>query len=253
MTIQYSPNGVSFAQLKKDAKKIKKEQSITHLEALDIATKNKTKFSSWEKLEEYVKKQNGTLIKMNIFDSQQVLYKKNNLISIVLRPGGGKTLGMLKILQDNANKFKKVGFLNHELSLTYIHDYFKPIIEQNEDLEINIYDSFNNIEDDIDLLIIDSYEFADRELDFDLYTKLQEFDIPVLIAAQAMRMGYANSIENIREELSMNRKSSPLKKESGVIIYDKPLTNDILVNRLLNPLFDVEFKNRVIIENKHNK
>lgn len=52
---QYTPNGISLDQLKKDAKKIKKDDNISYLEALDKVTSIKTNFKNWNDLQKFIK------------------------------------------------------------------------------------------------------------------------------------------------------------------------------------------------------
>ncbi len=187
MSNQFAPNGVSFNQIKKDAKKIKKEGSLTYLESLNIATQNKTNFPTWKALDEFVKKQGSTIAKLNVLNTHQVLYKKDSILSVCLPPGAGKTFILLQMLSANHKKYSKIAILNSEMAISALFSRIKSFKNKELEEKITIYEDLKDIPLDVDLLIVDSFEMSIVTAESIDYKYIKKLGIPVLMGVQASR------------------------------------------------------------------
>lgn len=71
---EFAPNGISLNQLKKYAKKLKKESKLTSQQALNQVTNEKTIFSKWEDLISFNKEKGGCLGKIEQNGETTVIY-----------------------------------------------------------------------------------------------------------------------------------------------------------------------------------
>ena len=99
---EYAPNGVSFDQIKKYAKRLKKESHLTNQQALNQKTKELTDFNCWEDLVEYNKKRGGCLSKFKKDDSTRVIYADKPVYLLDFLVGSGSKTLVLK--KTNTNK-----------------------------------------------------------------------------------------------------------------------------------------------------
>lgn len=187
MSNQFAPNGVSFNQIKKDAKKIKKEGFLTHMEALNLATKNKTDFSTWSALDKFVENQGSTIAKLNVLNTHQVLYKEKNFLSVCLPPGAGKTFILLQILANSHKNYKKIAILNNEMAISALFMRIKSFKDKELEEKVTIYEDLKDIPSDVDFLIVDSFERSIVSVDTISYKYLKKLGIPVLTGIQASR------------------------------------------------------------------
>tara|TARA_Y100001960_G_scaffold33452_1_gene29852 strand:+ start:6739 stop:7374 length:636 start_codon:yes stop_codon:yes gene_type:complete len=79
---QYTPNGISFEQIKKSAQKLKKQSDLTRQQALNQVVRDKTTFPSWEKLLEIDKKRLGSFAKIKTDKRDIVLFNEKPIIQI---------------------------------------------------------------------------------------------------------------------------------------------------------------------------
>lgn len=105
MSNKYTPNGISFLQIKKYAKRLKKESSFSNQQALDQETKENTSFESWNELIEYDKNRGNSFNKIKIKDLSFVVYNDKPLIPFYFEIGlNQKTILPIKMF----HIFKKV-------------------------------------------------------------------------------------------------------------------------------------------------
>lgn len=107
---KYTPNGLSILQIKKDAKKLKKESNISLSEARNQIIQNYTDFNSWNDMMKYfskfgsinnvfkLKNPNGTNHKIKT-------YQEKPINIIIARPGSGKSSIVNQIVNNNKNKY----------------------------------------------------------------------------------------------------------------------------------------------------
>jgi len=241
MSTEFSPNGVSFTQIKKDAKKLKKEKEITYLEALDLATKNKTNFPRWNDLERFVKSLGGTAAKINFYNNNLVMYKNNNLMGIFTSAGGGKSLMLLETLNKNYQNYKKVGFINTEFEPKRLRSWIPD--------NTHIIDKIDQITDDMDLIIIDSLSLTVESTKSEEYRKLLSLKVPVLFGMSLNRDYRETGI------VRLNRNFSNLLCDTAVIITEnKPSDKKTLIkNDLINILIEDEKSKNIEIKHPNSK
>lgn len=242
MSNQFAPNGVSFNQIKKDAKKIKKTSGKTYLESLDIATQEKTKFTSWKNLDDFVKNQGGTLARLTILNTHQVLYKHHNIVSIDLSSGRGKTLNLIKLMHDNHDKYNKIAFLNNEMSISALFKHLKSFKNESFEGKVTIYDSLELIPSDIDLLVVDDFNILMNGGDLLALTHIKSLEVPVFLGVRMMRSRIKpvdnQNFDSLRD---LGVKYPDVLLESGVVISETDLRPK------------KEFTDNLVISNKFNK
>lgn len=245
MSNEYAPNGVSFIQIKKDAKKLKKEKEITYLEALDIATRNKTNFPNWKSLEKTIKDFGGTAAKINFYNNNIVLYKKANLMGVYTAAGRGKSLMLIDTINRNKDKFKKIGFVNLEHNI----ETLKKRLPNN----VVIINSLDYIENDMDLIVVDLLSITMNRETSQSYKKLLELDVPVLYGMPLSRNNSTSKKDffNIQFVSSIY---SDLLLDTPVIIHEDE-EGDTSIDLIYNTGKEENFirKQNITILNKLNK
>lgn len=99
--LKYTSNKLSIEQLKKDAKKLKKEKNIPLYEAQNLIAIEKTNYSSWKKMIEEVNQVTHRLWANDVVIN---FYKNKPLFVIDADPGCGKTFFLNSLIVDNYKK-----------------------------------------------------------------------------------------------------------------------------------------------------
>ncbi|CAH7370847.1 hypothetical protein VCHA53O466_40315 [Vibrio chagasii] len=104
---KYTPNGLSIAQLKKDAKKLSKKSSVPLSKSLDLIATSKTNSSSWSKLIQTCNSLDGSIhcfrVKSlaNKSNLRFSVFKSKPLLLVTGEIGTGKTLLAHRLLSSD--------------------------------------------------------------------------------------------------------------------------------------------------------
>lgn len=151
---EYAPNGVSFAQIKKYAKRLKKESDLTSQQALNQKTKELTDFNCWEELVEYNKKRGGSLSKIKQGEKTCVIYadKPVYLLDFVLGSGAKSLIltthkKMLyitteRIVPSVKKNIENFGLDHDKVKIQTINDIHKNGINK-DDFDMIVLDEFH--------------------------------------------------------------------------------------------------------------
>ena len=153
---KYTPNGISLDQIKKYAKKMKKEKSISLNEAMDLVTEDKTNIPTWKAMIKELNKKGGSIAKIKIEECDHVIYGNKNILGVPSEPGHSMVLHLSEFLNDN-KLYKIAKIEGGRRVFPDFEDYFSNVYALIEN--IHIYDavilkSINNFKkDDIERLI----------------------------------------------------------------------------------------------------
>ena len=113
----YTPNGLCIDQLKKDAKKIKKENNLKMVEALDHIAKTRTNFYNWKSLIKHSLYSDTTSVfslkDVDGFYNKFSVYKNRPMITIYTNPGYAANHILKKITSN----------LKHKGTILYVTPY----------------------------------------------------------------------------------------------------------------------------------
>lgn len=169
--LELAPNGVSFTQIKKYAKRLKKESNLSSQEALNQVTKELTQFDCWEALIEYNKKRGGSLGKIKTIDRDVVIYADKPIY--IMKSMLHKKVGFSLI-----SKNKKLLYITNP---RMIEQTKKTMSDLSIDPEMIIIKTFHDIfknginENDIDVIYIDEAFITD--MSFNAIKTCYEFGI----------------------------------------------------------------------------
>lgn len=146
----YTPNGLSVSQLKKDAKKLKKALNIKLSEAQKIIVKEKTNFNTWESMINAIDNVNGSIGKLSYLDINKqkkniVIYKEKPLLLINMPPSYGKSLLCCNFIINSS--YNNILYCN----LLDLRTYFK------DDNNFNGFDGVKNVDEYI-------FKFKDEKI-----------------------------------------------------------------------------------------
>lgn len=206
---QHTPNSISIEQLKKDAKKLKKEKNIKLSKAQDITSETKTNFNNWKQLHKASYKYEDTI---NLFSLKEIngsynkfsIYKKRPLLSIVTQPGYASAHIIEKLIGSSNNKnifyidceenkgIKDFFIKNNNIvKYAYYSDFGIKYEKINKKNEENFELFFNHIVGEIkknDILIINEIQRISYLNNFDYFFKLllkkcEQLNITVLLVS----------------------------------------------------------------------
>lgn len=152
---EFAPNGLSFDQIKKYAKRLKKESNLTSQQALNQITQEKTNFSKWEDLVNFNKDKGGSIDKIKQNDKTIIIYGNQPIFLMNYIVGSGAKTFILskskkKILYVVASKHIKshllkdvqmFGVEDKVVCKTYCEIYKEDI--KNEDYDSIVLDEFH--------------------------------------------------------------------------------------------------------------
>lgn len=81
-TIKFTPEGVSFKQIKQDAKRLSKKTDLTYQQALNQIVSEKTQFASWEKLNKHCDELGGSIIKYSYQSLTEAVFANRPLVIV---------------------------------------------------------------------------------------------------------------------------------------------------------------------------
>ena len=170
MVQQYTQNGISFSQLKKYAKKLKKETELTNQQALNSVVSQYTSFSSWEKLNEYDKSREHSFCKLKFNDKNYTIYNDKPFLFL-----------------ENINYYrnKNTPFFFNKKNIAIITE--KSIIPQWEKIidpkTSNVYSRYNflNNNTQFDLIYIDELHIGKNVFEFLIKLKAKHKNTIILI------------------------------------------------------------------------
>ncbi len=93
--IQFSPNGVSFKQIKQDAKRLSKSTDLTYQQALNKVVSEYTEFQTWELLNKHCTEFGGSILKYSYNGNQDVVFANKPIVFI-----SNETLNINKIIKN---------------------------------------------------------------------------------------------------------------------------------------------------------
>lgn len=177
--INILPNGISLAQIKKDAKKLKNIKNITHNEALSIVIKEKTSFSNINKINSFFREKGQSTLKLKIKDNYIVFYEKYNVFHITTGAGQGKTAFALNILKENPDK--KAFFYSSE----HLYKQFDSNKNVNFYYELDYnYEELNVLLKDYDYIVLD---LINIDINSDLFKYINKTKKPIIYISQLSR------------------------------------------------------------------
>lgn len=194
MTIKnkFAPNGISFLQLKKYAKKLQKLNSLTHQEALDQITKEKTSFQNWDQLNNYCNSKGKSIGKFQTKEESIVIYGKKNCIwynNTHLIGAGNRNTFSFVFLNKNKNigicDVKRILTEQNEITFSSLKEHEKSIISPtfytlNSDHK-NIINNLKHLE----VIYIMNVEFANVKLIESIIVAAQKLGVIVVLIAES--------------------------------------------------------------------
>ena len=272
---KYTPSGLSISQIKKDAKKLKKESNISLSQALNEITDKYTEFESWNEMQKYFQKtaKIKNLITFKDLDNKKVkinIYENKNVNVIYSPPGTGKSSFVRQIsLESN----KKILICDIKYNKNSPYKNFKNIsIHEYSDLAYNSDEitnkgitELNNISElldlnDFEILIIDESDRILTKDNIDLIEKIIQKcinnNITLLISTQLLNEKPFSKIEKyISNKINLeNVKFGSLNSPylSNIKIKDKFKKESITSIKINKKIIDMELRD-VNIEYKSNK
>lgn len=148
-----TPNGLSITQLKKDAKRLKKETGISLSEAQKHIAKERTGFSSWSSLIEVCHRLEGSIQRFNLTHigsktpSSFATFKRKPVVLAVGEIGTGKTILTHRLLATSNLSGKKIlicDFRSCQKRYWEPHHYDNLNDKPNDDVHVHAYEDFEN-------------------------------------------------------------------------------------------------------------
>lgn len=198
------PNGLSIDQLKKYAKRLKKEQNISLIDAQNKIAQEHSDQPTWKEMIKHIKKEN--ILSFQTLDNSHQLFhlKENPILLLTGFSGTGKTT-ILKTLVNNylTNHNSNVLFVNffdsaHELEifegkgLNHYPCNLKDLtIKKPNDIKYIFNSIQESINDNIGLVVIDELskvQFNNDSINYflKLLIKCKKNKIPVVLSLQAL-------------------------------------------------------------------
>lgn len=170
-TNQYAPNGVSFYQIKKDAKKLKKKTEITQQQALNKVTLELTGFDSWEDLLDYDKDQGTSIAKITLFkeddkeegkivkERHKIIYADQPVFLADFVTGSGAKTFILN------NKTKKILYVTSKNTVSSVKKTIVDLGLENEDITVVDFSKLHRrkekyFNESYDKIIIDEFHMS---------------------------------------------------------------------------------------------
>jgi hypothetical protein len=266
---QYTPNGLSIDQLKKDAKKNKKYNKTTLSIELDKIATSKTNFSSWKSLYNQSHRYSNTIFLPSIEDVNNKynnfsIYKNRPLLSVISQPSYCSTHIIKKIVKNINNKNNifyadiipnlemKKFFLKNNYLVNY--SFFKEFnisldnSEMNNEKELtsffdNIFKNINNF----NFIILNELQRISYLSNFNylfnkLIKKCSYLNIPILLITQSNN-DIIHYIKKYSSTIIFPLTSYLLKHDKNLINYYTD--SDKLSQFYKNELIDFKYYNFV--------
>lgn len=159
---EFAPNGVSFEQIKKYAKRLKKESSLTNQQALNQIVKEQTNFNNWEQLINYNKSRLGCLGKISQGENTTVIYGDKPVYLMDFNVGtGAKSL----IFKKQCNKML---FVTEKVIVPSVKRDIKALDIDPDKVIITTFDKLYKKDirnDDIDMIVLDEFHLSKIKID----------------------------------------------------------------------------------------
>jgi hypothetical protein len=229
---QFTPNGLSIEQLKKDSKKLAKIENIELSKAQNIIARKKAYFSCWNKLISKSNENGKTIEVLKYTDlylkKQKIaIYEKRPLLSIIAPPGYGKSYILKKILNGIYTNHKKILYTNAE---EYNSDEINEIKKKYENQMSFLYQQdFNICTHNPNGKNKNSASFLKHIIDI-----ASEFD--VLILEESHRIELTENYRLFEELMSVCSKNEVSVILSGQI-YDTSFVDDLIKKHLSACIF----------------
>jgi hypothetical protein len=248
----YTPNGLSISQLKKDAKKIKKELNIPLNSAQQIIVKNKTNYKSWHNMMDSLNSAGNPIARTYINNGEKienlVVYKNKPIVLLNARPGFGKTtIGLNLISNSSKNRFlhcsicKLEKVINEEAKRATERNPLTAKLLSNISYDEYIFNNKNdctyarmndlidesilgNINENHGFVFIDEFQrlLTNEKSLLNLIYKCSFLNIPIIISDQIRNLDYFSIIEKyisyIIKEDSANKFSIDKHGSKGLVM-----------------------------------
>lgn len=130
--IQFTPNGISFKQIKIDAKRLSKCEDKTYQQALTEVVSQKTEFRNWNELKTHCDALGGSVLRFSYKQKQTVVFKKKPIVISALSDDNLElflkelhTLNKPSIIIEDKHKIDESLFLEHTSTFENIDDFVK--------------------------------------------------------------------------------------------------------------------------------
>jgi hypothetical protein len=243
--IKYTPCGLSIQQLKKDAKKIKKNESIKMSNALNIVSEKYTSFKKWSHLIDSCSSNGDSLHCLKIKDidgkiNKFVTFKDKPITCLLSPPGYGKSIVVehfLKNIDATKSKFLYTGSLSY-LKVAYYHNLGKGFLNKenfmmnnkvsispssNDNFLKNVYEK---IDYTFDFLIFDEFSRISNSKESgvllkQIIKKCSDLEISIIISSQIMGENFSCIKEYISNLIVISEDYNQQLKLSPIINYSK--------------------------------
>lgn len=196
MVQQYTQNGISFSQLKKYAKKLKKETELTNQQALNSVVSQYTSFSSWEKLNEYDKSREHSFCKLKFNDKNYTIYNDKPFLFLENIGCYGKSFNSFIL-----NK-KNIAIITEKS----IVPQWEKIIDTGTTTIYSLYDFLNN-NTQFDLIYVDELHIRKNLFEFLMKLKIRHNNTLILIdyrTFESTKSSYHKEIKELRDNCAYN-------------------------------------------------
>lgn len=196
MIQKYTQNGISFSQLKKYAKKLKKETELTSQQALNSVVSQYTSFSSWEKLNEYDKSRENSFCKLKFNDKNYTIYNDKPFLFLENINYSGYNPTPLFL-----NK-KNIAIITENSIISQ----WKKIIDPETTTVYSFHDFLNN-NTEFELIYVDELHIRKSVFEFLMKLKAKHKNTLILINCtpfKLTRFCYQKEIKELRKNCAYN-------------------------------------------------